>query len=306
MNRSRAFSRTRFAIGGAVILAGAALLVGSRSTAAQADDHQAAALPTPKDFVSGLDLECFATQGPALNATLTLTHLNPVLLQLGLPPHNVVARALVETCVPVAKNGVLPSSTALPFIQHVDLACYKLDPTSTTVNPVINLRHLNPVLQQLGLPPHNVRMVSPDTLCVPVIKNNVAPPPEVLAFVRFLDLECWNVVEDPHPTFGLSLEQLNPQLQNIPRHPATLVSTPRKLCVPVRKNQQAIPADALNILRWVDLERFTMSPTVAVAPVPVVLRHINPLFSTLAPFTVVLERAQALMVPVSKNGATPP
>ncbi len=286
--------------------AGAALLVSSLTPVAQAGDLEAQALPTPKDFVGGLDLECFATQGAALNLGMTLTHLNPVLVQLGLPAHNVTIRNLVETCVPVKKNGVSPPSTALPFIQHVDFACYKLEAAALASNPVINLRHLNPVLQQMGLPAHNVKLLSPDTLCVPVIKNNVSPPAEVLAFVRFLDLECWNVSEDPHPTFPLGLEQLNPQLLNIPRHNVTLVSSPRKLCVPVRKNQQAIPAAALDIIRWVDLERFTMSPTVTLPPTPVVLRHINPLLSTLAPFTVVLERAQALMVPVAKNGATPP
>lgn len=303
MDMSRALSRARFIAGGAFLAATAALLYPTGAPAAQPQE-EAAALPTPKDFVSGLDLECFATQGPALNLGIQLTHLNPVLLALGLPSHDGVIRELTETCVPVMKNGVQPPSTALPFIQHVDFACYRLESPALANPPSITLAHLNPVLTQF--PRHNVKLLQPDELCLPVMKNNVVPPAEVLDLVRYLDLECWNVSEDPHPVFTLALRQLNPQLVNIPQHNMTLDTNPRKLCVPVRKNQQAIPAASLNIIRWVDLERFTARPPVLINPVTVVLRHLNPLFTTLAPITVVLQQAQALMVPVSKNNNNPP
>lgn len=304
MTSSRALSRARFTVGGALIAAAALLLVPGDAPRAQ---PQTSALPTPKDFVTGLDLECFATPGGALNFQLTLSHLNPVLVAAGLPAHGVVIRELVETCVPVMKNNVSPPSTAFPFIQHVDFACFRLD-AQALANPfLLNLRHLNPVLT--GQPAHNVRMTQPDELCLPVIKNGVQPPAEVANLVRFLDLECWNITpETALPAFNLNLRQLNPQLTTaIPVHNMNLEpSGVRKLCVPVRKNTQAIPADVLNIIRWVDMERFPARPPVTVNPVAVVLNHLNPLFSTLPPFTVVLQTAQALLVPVAKNNQTPP
>src|SRR5688572_29038952 len=51
-------------------------LLGALGTLASATAAQAQALPAPKDLVSGLDLECYRTPGPALNINLNLTHLN--------------------------------------------------------------------------------------------------------------------------------------------------------------------------------------------------------------------------------------
>lgn len=62
----------------------------------------------------------------------------------------------------------------------------------------------------------------------------------------------------------------------------------------------------LNIVRWIDLEKLTATPIVTAPSVQVVLKHLNPLFSTFPSLTVKLERAAALMVFVTKNGATPP
>jgi hypothetical protein len=261
-------------------------------------------LPGPHQFVSGLDLECFNTTGPALNLGITLTHLNPVLQQLGLPPHNVIIRELRQTCVPVQKNGVPPSPAALPFIRHVDFACYRVEAAPLPAPVPLTLTHLNPVLG--GLPPHNVRLLQPAQLCLPVSKNNVVPPAAILQLVRFIDLECYRVEPGPHPSFGVGLQQLNPQLGGIPVHGMNLVPSPRQLCVPVRKNQQAIPPAILNIVRWIDLEKFTASPVVNLPPVNVVLHHLNPLFATFPAIPVVLQQAAALMVPVAKNGQFPP
>lgn len=274
----------------------------SASVIAPAEAH-AQPLPTPLPLVSGLDLECYQTQGPPLNINVLLSHLNPVLLALGLPPHQVAIRELVQTCVPVRKNNVLPQATAFPFIRHIDFACYRLE--AAAISPVpLTLRHLNPVLA--NLPAHDIRLLRPTQLCVPVAKNGVLPPAQVQALVRFIDLECWEVEEAPHPVFTVNVGQLNPQLINpIPPHPLTAISDRRQLCVPVRKNNQAIPAATLNIVRWIDLEKFAAQPVV-IAAVPLTLNHLNPLFSTLPPVNVVLQVATSLMVPVSKNGATPP
>jgi hypothetical protein len=267
-------------------------------------DAGAQALPTPRALVSGLDLECYKTPGPALNINVNLTHLNPVLLGLGLPPHQVVIREQVQTCVPVRKNNVNPAPAALPFIRHIDFACYRVD-AAPLANPVpLNLAHLNPVLA--GQPAHAVRLVQPAQLCMPVRKNAIVPPPAVLALARFVDLECYRAEPQPHPPFTVGLSQLNPQLTGIPPHPMALVSSPRQLCVPVRKNAQVIPPAILNLVRWIDLEKFAAQPNATIAPVNVVLQHLNPLFAGRPPVTVTLREANSLLVPVAKNGMVPP
>jgi hypothetical protein len=300
-------SRVRAMMSMLVIGSGAAVLASASVPAAAgtAPAPPAGLLPGPLDFVSGLDLECFATPGPALNLGVTLSHLNPVLQAMGLPAHNVVIRELQQTCVPVMKNGVAPPAAALAAIRHVDLACYRVE-AAPLANPVsLQLRHLNPVFANLPL--HYVTLIGPSQLCVPVAKNNVDPPPDVIDLVRYIDLECYRV--DPitaHPVFGAVLQQLNPQLTGIPAHNMTLGTANRQLCVPVRKNNQLIPPASLDIIRWVDLEKFPASPAVNIAPKAVTLSHLNPLFATLPRVTVTLATANALAVPVAKNGQTPP
>jgi hypothetical protein len=104
----------------------------------------------------------------------------------------------------------------------------------------------------------------------------------------------------------VGLSQLNPQLMGIPPHPMTLEGSRRQLCVPVRKNAQAIPQAILDLIRWIDLEKFPAVANVVIAPVAVQLRHLNPLFVNLPPVPVVLQTANSLMVPVAKNGVFPP
>jgi len=297
---SRAWSRSLIVV--AAIVVGAA----QPATAQPAEAEAAAALPGPHQFVSGLDLECYSTPGPSLNIGLVLRHLNPVLVAMGLPAHDAVIGTLAQTCVPVMKNGVAPDPAALPFIQHVDFACYNLSTTALPTPVPLNLTHLNPVLA--GLPVHQVRITQATQLCVPVAKNGVLPPPAVLQLIQFLDLECYNALPvTTHPTFAVNLAQLNPQLVGaIPAHPLTLVNQPRQLCVPVQKNQQAIPSASLNIIQWTDLEKFAASPPVAVPPVAVKLSHLNPMFTTLPSVGVTLSQSVGLMVPVAKNGAIPP
>lgn len=264
----------------------------------------AQALPSANDLVSGLDLECYKTPGPALNLNLNLTHLNPVLINLGLPAHQVVLRELQQTCVPVRKNNGAPSAAALPFVRFIDFACYRLDAAPLPNPVVLNLTHLNPVLA--GLPQHNVALTRPAQLCVPVAKNNNLPPAAIAALVRFIDLECYDTEPAQHPNFAVLLSQLNPLLVNVPPHAMALTANPRQLCVPVRKNNQAIPAAALNLIRWIDLEKFAATQNVFIAPVNLMLRHINPLLVNQPQVPVVLQEANSLLVPVAKNGAIPP
>jgi hypothetical protein len=267
---------------------------------------RAQALPNPKPFVSGLDLECYRTPGPALNKEVLLSHLNPVLRdELHLPPHRVKITELAQTCVPVRKDAGQPGPAALPFIRQVDFACYRIEADPLPGEMSINLTHLNPVLQDMGLPQHTVFLRRPVQLCLPVAKNGKHPKEEILNLVQFLDLECYETRPIDPQTFSVTLTQLNPQLTGIPPHKMNLDSEPRQLCVPVRKNAQQIPDDVLGIVEWVDLEKFAANPSVQIQPVNVQLQHLNPLFTGLPSIGVVLQEAIALMVPVAKNGHMP-
>jgi hypothetical protein len=300
---SRRLSRRRFGLGAVVLGAGLAAASSMVAEAAPEQDPVAAVLPGPNQFVTGLDLECYTTPGPPLNVPITLSHLNPVLIGLGMPPHQVIVRELQQTCVPVSKNGFMPQAAAFPFIRQVALACYRVEPPPTTVGPTLKLRHLNPVLA--GLPVHDDVLIRPEQLCVPVSLNGAPIPAEVLQLVRFIDLECYST--DPigtHPSFNLLLRQLHPELVGFAPHPLTLVSFPRQMCVPVAKNGAMPPV--VPILRWIDLEKFTASPQTLIPPFNVVLRHLNPLLAAFPPVLVTLRRADSLMVPVGKNGTVPP
>lgn len=289
-----------------VLAAGAVPAVASpgESGAPAAIDAAAMALPGAHSFVSGLDLECFDTPGPELNLQLQLAQLDPGLLPLGLQRHDATVRELVQTCVPVQKNGVSPHPAALSFIQQADLACYRIDAAPLAAPTPLRLRHLNPELATL--PAHTVSLIQPVQLCVPVAKDGVVPAPDVLRLIQFIALECYAIDPGAHPSFGVSLKQLDPQLAEIPGHQTTLVPAPGQVCVPVQKNTQVIPADVLAIVRWIELERFTASPAVIVPPVAAVLGHLDPLLTTLPRTPVVLQQASAVMAPVFKNGEAPP
>lgn len=277
-----------------------ALLAVAGGTAAAAPvEHQALALPTPKAFVSYLDLECFQTNPyqPPLTS-VTTHHLNPVLANLPRETHTLGPRN--QLCVPVAKNHRLPPAGVIEFIRYVDLSCYQI--TGQAVNVPLHLSHLNPHLA--SLPRRQVTIVSPTQLCVPVIKNNAVPPPEVLNLVRWIDLKCYRETPSTSLHIGLNLTQLNPVLAHIP--PTDVgVTFNRQLCVPVSKNNQPIPADVMNIVQWIDIEKFDV-----LAPSPVSiglsLRHINPALAHLPAEHALLSNRQQLGLPMAKNGLIPP
>ncbi|GII61530.1 hypothetical protein Skr01_16150 [Sphaerisporangium krabiense] len=260
----------------------------------------ALALPTPKDFVSNLDLECFKTspyQPPA--TTLTLRHLNPVLGNL--PTEQVTLGPREQLCVPVAKNNVLPPTPVLEFIRYVDLACYRIQGAS--VNTQLVLSHLNPVLQTL--PRQQVTMNAPQHLCVPVAKNNVTPPAEVLSLVSHIDLKCYDITPNTPLNLQLGLRQLNPVLvDRIPAHSAQ-VAAARQLCVPVFKAGDTVPSAVVNILRWIDLEKYDIL-TQATPTISLTLRHLNPVLGKLPVEQATIGSAVQLAVPVAKNGQFPP
>ncbi|TDE49951.1 hypothetical protein E1295_20075 [Nonomuraea mesophila] len=260
----------------------------------------APALPKPKEFVSYLDLECFKTdpyQPPAVG--LTLRHLNPVLESL--PIEQITLGAREQLCVPVAKNNVIPPPEVLDFIRFVDLACYRV--LTPAPGKALVLSHLNPVLQDL--PRTEIVLGRAEQFCVPVAKNGVAPPAEVMQLVQHIDLLCYGITPNTPMNRALNLRQLNPVLTDrIP--PATVrVTYARQLCVPMQKRGDNIPPEVLEVVRWVDLEKFdTVAP--AITPVTLSLRHLNPVLGQLPPERATLTGAVQLGVPVAKNGQTPP
>ncbi len=265
-------------------------------------------LPPPSRFVPQLDLKCYKIDDsiPAVNIPLQLTHLNPVLREMGLPPEQVVVREPQELCVPVAKNNQIPDPTVLPFIQWVDLACYGLETPAVPSLP-LTLTHLNPVLRGMGLPDELVKLTTPRQLCLPVIKNNGVPPPAVMRLVQFIDLKCYDFSTDSGPVnVPLSLTHLNPVLRGmgLPVEQVTM-TVPQQLCVPVAKNNQAIPPDVLNIVQWIDLQKYEIVSFSTMGPVPLVIRHINPLLSNRPAEQIRLLGPTQLGVPVAKNGRFP-
>ncbi|MET8160880.1 hypothetical protein ABZT47_31360 [Sphaerisporangium sp. NPDC005289] len=260
----------------------------------------ALALPTPKAFTSYLDLECFKTstyQPPT--TTLTLKHLNPVLQDL--PTEQVTLGAREKLCVPVAKNQVIPPSGVLDFIRYVDLSCYRI--TGATVNRSLVLSHLNPVLQDL--PREQVVITAPQHLCVPVAKNGLVPPPEVLSLVSHIDLKCYGLTPNTLMNRKLALTQLNPVLTSQIPTTSVQVTYGRQLCVPVLKAGDSVPTAVANIVRWIDLENFDVIAP-AINPVTLSLKHLNPVLAGLPAETAVLYGAAQLGVPVAKNGQFPP
>jgi hypothetical protein len=64
--------------------------------------------PAVRPIVAYSDVLCYDITGNPLNQQLQLTHLNPVLINMGLPPENVLVKDTHKLCVPVAKNGFFP------------------------------------------------------------------------------------------------------------------------------------------------------------------------------------------------------
>ncbi|TWP48150.1 hypothetical protein FKR81_29660 [Lentzea tibetensis] len=264
----------------------------------------APASPSPLSFVSQLDLECFKTDPYTPPPTvIKTTHLNPVLVQAGLPPEVVKLGNREQLCVPVDKNYRTPTPDAFNWVRFVDLSCYRIE--GQQVGFPLKLDHLNPVLRDMGVPGNIVKLDRPEQLCVPVIKNNVVPPAEVLRLVRFIDLKCYSAPPPKELGVGLVLRQLNPVLANQPPR-FVKVRENRQLCVPVRKNDQPIPPDVLNVVQWIDLQRYDITAPTFPTPVSLTLRHINPALVNLPAEPVRIFASNQLALPVAKNGKVPP
>ena len=265
---------------------------------------QAQDLPTPLQFVSQADFECRRAAGPAPQPQqLMLRQLNPV-LQNQIPPQQVVLGQLEEVCVPVMKDQHLPDPQTLAIQRWIDLACHQAQAAPIQVD--VELSHLNPVLSDL--PDERVTMTRLRQLCVPVAKDQRLPPDPVRNFVRYFDLGCYELEE---PTSDvqreLELAHLNPVLREADlADDKVRIRRARQLCVPVRKNNQDIPDAVHALVRWADFLKYRAATPEPVAPLPLDIRHLNPLFAGSPDFETVLLSPLRLMVPVAKDHQLPP
>lgn len=266
----------------------------------------ASGLPTPAEFVKNLDLRCYRIfNQPPLNLTLQLDHLNPVFVKKQLPTQTVVLNAPQDLCVPVYKENAVPPSTVLPYIQFVDWQCYRIGGPSLDI--VLQLDHLNPVISQLLGPSDTVIVREPQQLCVPVYKDTVAPPPAIEELVSQLDLECYRVESTLNTdNKKVLLTHLNPLFSALPSESVSFVHTPnpQRLCVPVMKNQQSPPPSVLPIVKYSDVlcYRILGQPLNQ----SVTLTHLNPVLQGLPPTNVFVSDTDTLCVPVAKNSDFPP
>lgn len=264
-----------------------------------------AQLPPVATFVQYLDVRCYKIPDqPPLNLPLQLDHLNPLFVEKGFPAEHVTVQEPQQLCVPVAKNGNYPPADTLPFIRYVDWKCYGIDGPSLDYQ--LHLDHLNPVIRQMFGPGDDVWVREPQQLCVPVMKNNAAPPAYVRQLIQWLDVKCYRV-ESTYPAAGqITLNHLNPLFSGAAAEIAKITGPANQLCVPVAKNGSIPPTGVLNHIAYSDvlcypLQGLPLNRQLA-------LRHLNPVLIELGlPVeNVYVTDSEELCVPVAKDGRFPP
>lgn len=264
------------------------------------------AQPGPAAWTRYLDLRCYQIPNqPALNLPLTLNHLDPVLVAMGLPPESVVLGAPNQLCVPVRKNAQAIPALVVSYLRWLDWKCYTIQ--GPPLNVPLHLDHLNPAISG-PFGPVDVQVLDPIQLCVPVLKNNGAIPAAVLNFVRWVDVKCYRVAATPPvPNLPIQLRHLNPLFVDIPPENTVLQGPfPTKLCVPVAKNGSVPPATVFTQVAYSDVLCYRLGGL----PLnwQLNLKHLNPVLVALgAPQeNVFVTASQELCVPVAKNGDFPP
>ena len=194
------------------------------------------------------------------------------------------------------------------WARFLDLRCYQI-PNQPQLLVPLTLSHLNPVLaEKFGLPDEDVVLGQPNQLCLPVRKNNQNIPFQVLNYLRWLDLKCYKIA-GPSVDVPLHLDHLNAVIAGLLGPGLDVkVREPEQLCVPITKNNAAIPADVSELIRWIDLKCYRVETETINPNVPITLRHLNPLFAALPQenTTIFGPAPVQLCVPVAKNGQKPP
>lgn len=202
-------------------------------------DHQV----PPDDvlpFIRYVDLKCYRITGPSIDVDLTLSQLNPVIVDKFGKELKVTVREPQQLCVPVAKNNLVPPLEIRRLISQLDVKCYRVE-SDQIAGGDVNLTHLNPLFNNTAA--ENVKFVqqAPRQLCVPVAKNLQFPPAEIRQIVQFADVLCYDILGAPL-NMQLVLNHLNPVLRNMGLPAENVpVTDSTKLCVPVAKDGQFPP-----------------------------------------------------------------
>jgi hypothetical protein len=262
--------------------------------------------PPVDQVVSHFDQRCYTFPAQhAVGVPLTLSHLNPVLVQLGAKDHDVTLEDPQELCVPVQKDDEKPPTGVHKVVQWLDWECFgiKGDPLNIT----LDLDHLNPVIKaKIGLR-DRVIVREPQQLCVPVAKDGKIPPDDVIRLIQNIDVECYRV--EAREFVGgesIKLTHLNPLLEGLPSEEAII--RPRhatQLCVPVAKNKVFPPHDVYLYAAFTD----SLCYEIDAPPLDrtIKLDQLNPqLIDRIGTHEVGPLRSHKLCVPVAKNGNFPP
>ena len=186
------------------------------------------------------------------------------------------------------------------FVDFLDERCYQIS-NQPPLNVPLRLDHLNPVLQQMGLPFENVVLGAPKQLCVPVSKNNNVAPPDTESFIQFVDWKCYGITGSALNK-TLNLTHLNPVIAGFfGATQSVVVQEPQLLCVPVAKNNANIPANVLQLIRFLDVKCYRVDSSQNLSAT-LTLAHLNPLLSTLSrENSTIGPKPEQLCVPVTKN-----
>jgi hypothetical protein len=257
--------------------------------------------PPVADIVSHIDQHCYRMppQHP-VGIPLTLSHLNPIFVQAGLPKQDVVLNDPQELCVPVQKEDEEPPTAVLKVVRWLDWECFGI--TGPSLDFHLLITQLNPVIQHLLGPRDDLIVREPQQLCVPVAKNGVNPPDEVIRLIEHLDVECFRV-DARNPVGGqtIRLTHQNPLLEDLPSEVDTILP-PRaiQLCVPVAKKGDQLPDDILPYVQLTDVLCYNLdSPPLSQL---IKLSQLNPVLVDqipqieVGPFT-----SRKLCVPVTKR-----
>ena len=195
------------------------------------------------------------------------------------------------------------------FVDNLDVRCYQLGELPP-LNLPLTLKHLDPVLEKLGLVIQQVVLGAPQQLCLPVFKNNTPPPADTLPFTRYVDWSCYGITGEP-VNLPVHVTQLNPVLAKLfgDAPVDALLLNPRQLCVPVMKSKvPPPPTEVRNLVQFLDVECFAVKATQSVAGKTLLLNHLNPLFAGLPAEKAAFqgEGPTQLCVPVAKEGQLPP
>ena len=128
-------------------------------------------------LVEYVDVECFAVTSSQQIAgkPITLNHLNPLFSGRAAENLTFPTPGPTQLCVPVAKNGDMPSSDIIQYVEYSDVLCYPM--LGVSLDAILTLTQLDPVLlNHYFVNPQSFSVGPSRSLCVPVEKNHDLPP----------------------------------------------------------------------------------------------------------------------------------